>query len=325
MHACACCDGHTRIEPVGWSSQGDKLLVEIEQVAACEPSRYLSVLSVGKIVGEECYDLAVAPNKRIQCSEVSSYPAWEKKPKKSMVVSRFRHAAVALSPSQVRARSSFPGGDGSVRTTIVEVYWQSKWRQMWRGQLGVGIGIGGGEEPKVPPHIVKIFPSPKGRRAVLFIANHYIRDNNGHLDTHLSWIELPHGFKTRKRNHSGKRSILDVPVPDWDQRKEADRKSSQEANASGLKLHRSRKFVQATEMFISALKSDPANAMARYNLACSLNLLGLQARALGQLQQIAAAKCPKCSARLKRATQDEDLASLWSHPLFRSMARAVAR
>ena len=324
--ACACCDGDTKIQPKGWSAKGDKVLVKINANAACESSEFLSVLAVGEIAGEHCYDLAGVPNQRIKCSEVSTFDwaskDWpRKKPKKSKITARFRRSANALSPRQVRAMS-INGEDGDSSTVTVEVYWKSKWYKMWHGKLGIGTSEADGG---AVPHAVRIFPASRGRKALLVIANDYTRGGNGHFGTFLQWIELPRGFRAKRKKASKRSAPLNFSVRSWVKDDNADPELAETENASGQKLYRRKKFAPAIEKFIAALGYDATNVMARYNLARALNQLGLQVRALGQLQQIAAAKCPQCKTNLERAKQDKDLASLRTHRAFRKLTRTASK
>ncbi len=95
------------------------------------------------------------------------------------------------------------------------------------------------------------------------------------------------------------------------------------ANTTGLKAHKKKDYSGAIRAYVDALAKNPANVLARYNLACALALQGDGERALGILAQFQAAGCIPCLKRLIRAKSDDDFLSLRSNERFQKLVAAV--
>ena len=87
-------------------------------------------------------------------------------------------------------------------------------------------------------------------------------------------------------------------------------------NAAGLKLYSSKDYRGAIVRYTAALRLDPSNLLARYNLSCAYNLVGEPEKGLALLDEFRRADCPGCRGRLTRAAEDADWHSMWAHPLF---------
>ncbi len=92
--------------------------------------------------------------------------------------------------------------------------------------------------------------------------------------------------------------------------------SARARNAEGLKLYSKKDYRGAIALYIEALKLDPGNLLARYNLSCAYNLNGEPEKGLALLNEFKTADCPICRQRLIRASEDADWHSMWAHPLF---------
>jgi len=97
-------------------------------------------------------------------------------------------------------------------------------------------------------------------------------------------------------------------------------------NIAALTLHRAKKYDAAVAGYIGALKADPSNTIARYNLASVLVTKGDTKRALEVLAQFQVAACDFCIQRLRDAQADTEWKPLWADAKFKQIvAFAPAR
>lgn len=79
-----------------------------------------------------------------------------------------------------------------------------------------------------------------------------------------------------------------------------------------------KEYAKAVEQYVEALKVDPGNRGARYNLARALVLNGQHDAGLGVLDQFYQAQgCYPCEALLYKASRDRDFAAIQSRPEFK--------
>src|SRR3990170_3958577 len=95
-------------------------------------------------------------------------------------------------------------------------------------------------------------------------------------------------------------------------------------NVEGLKLHRAGKYGEAVAKYREALKVDPSNTIARYNLASVLVTKGEPKRGLAVLAQFRVAGCDKCRQRLRDAQADKEWEPLWKDPEFQAVVAFAA-
>lgn len=95
-------------------------------------------------------------------------------------------------------------------------------------------------------------------------------------------------------------------------------------NIAALTLHRAKKYDAAVAGYIEALRSDPSNTIARYNLASVLATKGDTKRALEVLAQFQVAACDYCLQRLRDAQADKEWQPLWADARFKQIVAMAA-
>ncbi|MCB9535339.1 MAG: tetratricopeptide repeat protein [Myxococcales bacterium] len=96
----------------------------------------------------------------------------------------------------------------------------------------------------------------------------------------------------------------------------AARRASDAQNSAGFALSKAGDHAGAAARYRQAVRLDPSNVVARYNLGCALNRLGKAEAARARLAELKAAGCPTCVGRLVRARQDPDWQSQAGDPAF---------
>jgi tetratricopeptide (TPR) repeat protein len=86
-------------------------------------------------------------------------------------------------------------------------------------------------------------------------------------------------------------------------------------NGMGLAYYRAKNYPQALKLFAAAMRLDPKDAVAKYNEACVLSILGRRDEALESLAD-AISLDPQL---LQTARKDTDLANIRSVPRFREI------
>ncbi len=99
----------------------------------------------------------------------------------------------------------------------------------------------------------------------------------------------------------------------------AARRASDAQNSAGYALSKAGDHAGAAARYRQAVRLDPSNVVARYNLGCALNRLGKAEAARARLAELKAAGCPTCVGRLARARTDPDWESQWADPAFRDL------
>lgn len=99
----------------------------------------------------------------------------------------------------------------------------------------------------------------------------------------------------------------------------AARRASDAQNSAGFALSKAGDHAGAAARYRQAVRLDPSNVVARYNLGCALNRLGKAEAARARLAELKAAGCPTCVGRLARARTDPDWESQWADPAFRAL------
>ena len=87
----------------------------------------------------------------------------------------------------------------------------------------------------------------------------------------------------------------------------------------GLAFYKDRKWADALRLFSQAVKVDPSDAAARYNVACALALLGREEESIASLQE-ALTLDPRLATN---ARTDSDFASIASTRAFRDLVASM--
>jgi len=94
-------------------------------------------------------------------------------------------------------------------------------------------------------------------------------------------------------------------------------------NNEGYQLHKQKKFDDAAAKYRDAVKSDPANLLARYNLASAWLSAGKTDQALAVLAQFEHEDCRACTGILVHAKSDAEWKSVWTDPRFKAATDAA--
>jgi hypothetical protein len=184
--ACACCDGTSTRELLGWSRDGKRLLVDYEAYQACERTSALEVWRVGAAAPEACFDRYGDPDKRIRCEEID-YGRTNQTPGRPGLARHFTGLRKALARSRIRVERKAEGGDPDARARFhvtVSVRTGGAWRPVWSSRDA------GGPLYLDDLPIVRIVPSPDGRTGVLLLSGHDRQPGIGSYPTELYWVDL---------------------------------------------------------------------------------------------------------------------------------------
>ncbi|MEM6957650.1 MAG: tetratricopeptide repeat protein [Myxococcota bacterium] len=336
--ACACCDGGIERALVGWSQSGRSALVQAHHVG-CEDHLAFEIWRPGQSEPVGCFDAySDAPTRRVECGALTfgydRFAPNETRPTSSPRAAEYPRAPRQLDPSLLRARLEPVSDAGELPyALVVELRHQGRWHELLRAPLGdTGAPEGGaGEEDlmDLPEDErlgllmalaveVRVWPSPRGRRALLQVRGHNTAPTMGFWPDELRWVELPAaGLPTVE----GDVPVYAVPgfarSPDshamgWHETDDEIRSLIRALNRHGLARHRAGDYVESARWFARAVTMAPSRAVYRYNLACALARLGQAEGALAQLAILAdaPASCERCDERMLRARADEDLSSI---------------
>jgi hypothetical protein len=342
-YACACCDGTSVVNPVGWSSAGDALLLDSDTFAACEHKRALRALGRG----DQSYACFVnRGTEQVECPrKANGARAPSKDPRDYAGPPRVVGAGQVRSELRALSSKGYP-----LRELDVHVFAAGEWTPLWKGALVAvfpldvaGPAFEGSLDDEAEMLVdVTVLPTPDGKQALLAVANHDTNPGIGHWGTSFVWVDLPESVGAMK----GEASRFESPPPHvpaqvrelrfptpvvpgpgrfavYDVRgvgtADTIPRTSARFNDRGLAAHRSGDFRKSAYLFAQALSRDGGNPFARYNLACAYARLAMPELAMWHLSLLARSGCPKCAERLSRARTDDDLASLRERPAFRSM------
>lgn len=104
-------------------------------------------------------------------------------------------------------------------------------------------------------------------------------------------------------------SPLDVPTM----------KKSTDTDTKAATARKAKQYAKATELYLEALKTDPGNRPARYNLARTLILDDKHDAGLAVLDQLyrVEEQCWRCEGLLLRAAQEKDFGAVHDRPEFK--------
>jgi hypothetical protein len=335
--ACACCDSSGVVKAVGWSADGQNILLDARSNAGCEDTRWQSALRRGD-QSRACF---------LDTREPPEYACGKprKGPELSLKAADYPVAVRVIGAGHLRATSRvLSGGSPTPHTIDVHVFAGGEWRALWRGRVFPWSAYSEAESP--PPgagldlEVVAALPTPDGKQALLVVAGFDSTPGIGSYGTSLVWVDLPVSVGAA----AGQEARFET-LPPYDIRKtpryldpiapgpgrlavfppvakevRPSEAGSVSLNAMGLAAHRKGDYAASSRRFAEALASDPDNPFARYNLACAYARLDMPELAMVQLRIVAEqSHCPKCAERLVRARADEDFAALRSRPDFRHL------
>ena len=308
--ACACCDSTSRVEPIGWSPSGLSLLLRHETHQACERKIMLEVHNVGSGSAAACHDLLANPEKRIECSTVSS--DYEKAPGRSSQESIYSGKLRSIDPSSLELTHPMPDqGD-----PLTPIPYQVRLARSATVLAKLELHLLNGEYASGPtlPEVV-VLPVPRQERAAVFVRGIDTAPGTGHQGWLLRWIPL-----------KGTENLPLVDGVQWTSGAGAgsghgNKVASTRENNAGFKLHQQGKYAEAARHFLAAVDADPEGAwLSRYNLACAYARMNQPDKAMATLQVLfAKAPAEQAEKRRKRAKVDEDLVSLRSRPDFQAL------
>ena len=185
--ACACCDSAQTRELLGWSDDGQRMLVKMHNNEACEDVYGLEVWKAGSKEPISCFDLARDPDKAIPCDQLD-YAGAGNKPKASKAKRHYRGKVKRLSARRIRVTRTHKGEADVAVNVVVSVKAKGRWHAIWDSQKsGAGpVFMHGSATPDVT-----IVPAPKGKSALLTLSGHNRRPGTGFFPTELYWVTLP--------------------------------------------------------------------------------------------------------------------------------------
>ena len=186
-HACACCDSTEKRELLGWSKDGQRILVRMHNNEACDNIHGLEVWKVGARQPLSCVDLGHDPDKSISCDQLDPVNAG-KKPRRAKIERHYRGKVKELPARRIRVTRTRNGENDAHVDVVVSVKSKGRWHTVWDSKKsGAGpIFMNHGGAPDVT-----IVPAPRGKSALLTLAGHNRRPGTGHYPTELYWVTLP--------------------------------------------------------------------------------------------------------------------------------------
>jgi hypothetical protein len=316
--ACACCDGRTEVEPLGWSANGRRLLLRREDLAGCERSLSLAVHAVGGTGPLGCYDLLGNPDQRVACEDVTR--DWERKPRPSRQLARYAGALRSVPPGRIAASYSV-ASDGDYRKAELAVYWLGAHSPRKLAELSVHeyhySSPGDGGDELFPLEVAALIAPGAPRRAALLVRGMDESPGIGHRGFRVLWIELPE--EAPPVTAPGIAWVRAIPSFTSLPIDEAQAHAAQ-LNKNGLAELRAGRPPNARRSFETAVAWRPAHVRARYNLACTLALTGEPQAALLQLRELLSNAKPQIATeRRARAAVDPDFATLHDSPEFQQL------
>jgi hypothetical protein len=190
--ACACCDGWSRREPVGWNGAGDRLLVRAEQVSGCERTMALEVWRVGATWPEQCYDLLAKPSHPVACDALTKNP--DKPAGASSGVARYRVPIRSIAPSALRVvyRRENPGvedGRVGIDVAVEDAGGFAPLAHVDTNEHFYSPGSDAVEGGLIPLEVA-VLPAPKGDHAALFLLGDNLVPGVGHRGATIHWVVL---------------------------------------------------------------------------------------------------------------------------------------
>lgn len=342
--ACACCDGHARRAPLGWSKSGRSLLMRVHREAACERHDFLEVWRSGQRDAAGCFDLGADPNARIDCGAVTEHLDVE--PRESSRVRRFPRGARVLPAAHVRAdlRRLDPDAEppswageatidqGAVVLTV-HVWAAGAWHRVLREVVHEGAmeeveDDEEGDEEREPTMaerigyhalndiVVTVWPAPEGNTAFVQVSGQNASPGMGYFPDEFFPATLPTGAPAGVAEGGAVTAVHTAGGVDLTGEAQ---QFARHLNRRALRAHGRGNFARSRDGFARALFFRPGYAAARYNYACALARDGAPNHAVAQLQALRASGCADCRRRLDQARTDEDLVSLRRRADFRAV------
>lgn len=182
--ACACCDSQTLRTPIGWTTSGGEVMIDMTSNAACSWTHQLEVWTIGATEPAGCYDLFADPDEPVGCG-IAAYDDTAQE-RRSSQIKRFAKKAAQLPRSSVRLRKRRV--DDSLRVTV-DVLTTGGWKRLWSSKIAsreAYVDPAGRRE--TAPLLGTVWPSPRGERALLLVEN--VAAGSG-WSTMVYWVELP--------------------------------------------------------------------------------------------------------------------------------------
>ncbi|NOY91882.1 MAG: tetratricopeptide repeat protein [Deltaproteobacteria bacterium] len=326
-NACACCDGGNQREVVGWSESGRSALVR-SRGTGCSDTLVFEIMRQSQNEPVGCFDAySETPSRRIACTGfVNGFDRDDEEGDRPTTTPRQRaypQVPDEIAASHVRATIDIPieGETGRRSTTLrVYVFKDGEWLPVFSRSFVLGRpeqdvtfeGLSADDETVVGAALslsVRLWPNPDGRRALVEIGGQDADPGMGFFPDEMFWVSLPENSLPRVSPETAQPSYATPPMS-TERAGRVERVAAHRLNMRALRVHRSRHFSRAAGLFTAALYIDPADAVARYNLACALAQMGQLEPALALLQELANSDCSRCRERLRRARVDQDLRAL---------------
>lgn len=184
--ACACCGSETTRTPIGWTTAGGAVMIDMTSNAACSKTHKLEVWTIGATDPAGCYDLLDDPEKRGDCGIGADDFSAKERP--SSQVKRFGTTATALPASSVRVTKQRVAASEDLRVAV-DVLTIRGWQRLWSSTVRSGEAFTGGAGQTHPaPLELTVWPNPRGDRAMMLIEN---EDGGGGSTTMVRWVKLP--------------------------------------------------------------------------------------------------------------------------------------
>jgi hypothetical protein len=319
---CACCDGRSMIEVIGWSKAGNELLMRNEEQRLCNRRIKFEVHGVGSSAPGGCYDLLANPEQLVACDAVTA--SWEGTAKSSSQTQAYSQLPKSLAAAELAGSYSVSLTEGFRKATL-SLWWLGAGEPQRLAQLEVHEYTDwppSGAPAILLPLEFAVLPVPGSAsgKAALLVRGMDDSPGFGHRGWSLQWLDLP--AKTTAGATAGVNWVRALPLfssPPSD----IDPPQTEQENSAGLAQLRKGQHSRAQAHFESAVALTPAHALARYNLACALALGGQTHAAMFQLVELLTkAPADVVAERKLRAASDPDLASLRDDALFQRLVCA---
>lgn len=315
--ACACCDGESQVEPVGWSKAGE-LILRHEERKGCEHRVMLEVYNPGGSTPARCHDLFGDPNQRIACDKVSA--PLEGKPKSAASVQQGLQLPRGVDPAKLQGSYLVRPAEGQRpgKLSVLDVSTASPKALLQLNVNEYEYRPPADEPTELFPLEFIVLPVPKvdgapsaARKAAVILRGMDTMLGIGHRGFVVKWIAL-----SQNLDAVGSATWVRA-VPSYRSPAASEPVRAPQLNTAGLALLERGKPGAARSSFEAALQWNPAHALSRYNLACTLARENQPRAALYQLSELfESASKDIVSERRTRALADADLATLRSDPEF---------
>lgn len=315
--ACACCDGESQVEPLGWTKAGE-LILRHEERKGCEHRVMLEVYNPGAVTPARCHDLFGDPSQRIACNKVTA--PLEGKPKSAANVQQGLLPITSANPAKLQGSYFIRPAEGQRpgKLALIDVTAASPKSLLQLDVNEYEYRSPADEPTELFPLEFIVLPMPKAeggsnadRKAAVIVRGTDTMLGIGHRGFVIKWITLDQHIGA-VANATWVRA-----VPSFRSPAASEPARAPQLNTAGLALLEKGKLSAARSSFESALEWNPGHALSRYNLACTLTRENQPRAALYQLGELFSnADKSVVSDRRARALVDSDLAALRSDPEF---------